>query len=101
MNNVVPIYYGIFEIDHFIKKCVHLFHDRRSRDHLSLSFCIQLFRQCVSITFQHVLTSATERKIELVGDACFKPLITIRFHDLHGSDIRGAVGEIVSYHKRD
>ncbi len=42
-----------------------------------------------------------ERNIALVKDACSKPLITIRFHDLHASDIRGAVGGITSYHKRD
>jgi hypothetical protein len=36
-----------------------------------------------------------------VGDACSKPPITIRSHDLHVGDIRGAVGEITSYHKRD
>jgi hypothetical protein len=36
-----------------------------------------------------------------VGDACFKPPITIRSHDLHAGDIRGAVGEIASYHDRD
>jgi hypothetical protein len=24
----------------------------------------------------------------------------IRFHDLHASDIRGAMGEIISYHKK-
>jgi hypothetical protein len=34
------------------------------------------------------LVSATKRKIVLAGDACSKPLITIRFHDLHVSDIK-------------
>jgi hypothetical protein len=33
----------------FIKECVHLFHDRQSKIHLPLSFCIQFFRQRVSI----------------------------------------------------
>ncbi len=36
----------------------------------------------------------------LVGDACSKPPITIRFHDLHVSDIKRAMGEITFYHKR-
>ncbi len=36
-----------------------------------------------------------------MGDACSRPPITIRFHGLHVGDIRGVVGEIVSYHKRD
>jgi len=64
-------------------------------------FCIQFFLQHVSIFLQHVLTSAIKRKIVLVGDACSKPLITIKFHDLHASNIRGVVGEITSYHERD
>jgi hypothetical protein len=37
----------------------------------------------------------------LMGDACSKASITIRFHDLHSSDIRRVVGEIVSYQDRD
>jgi hypothetical protein len=32
------------DMDCFIRECALLFHDRRSRDHLSLSFCIQFFR---------------------------------------------------------
>ncbi len=28
------------DMDHFIKECVHLVHDRRLGSHLSLSFCI-------------------------------------------------------------
>jgi hypothetical protein len=38
-----------------IKECVHLFHDRRSRGHLFLSFCIQFFKQRVSIALQRAL----------------------------------------------
>jgi hypothetical protein len=34
------------DMDHFIRECAHLFHDRRLGDHLSLSFCIQFFKQC-------------------------------------------------------
>jgi hypothetical protein len=89
------------DMDHFIKECARLFHDRRLGGHLSLFFCIQFFKQHVNIVFQHVLTFAIERKIMLVGDACFKPPITIRFHDLHVGDIKGVVGKIASYHKRD
>jgi hypothetical protein len=77
------------------------FHDRGSKGHLSLSFCIQFFRQCVSIAFQRALTFAMKRKITLTSDACSRPPITIRFHNLHASDIRGAMGELVSYHERD
>jgi hypothetical protein len=40
-------------------------------------------------------------KIVLVGDACSKPPIIIKFHDLHVGDIRGAMGEITSYHEKD
>jgi hypothetical protein len=36
-----------------------------------------------------------------VGDACSRPCITIRSHDLHACDIRGDVDEIASYHERD
>ncbi len=89
------------DIDRFIKECARLFHDRQSGGYLSLFFCIQIFTQCVNIAFQHALASAIERKIALTGDACSRPLTTIKSHDLHASDIRGAVGEIASYHKRD
>jgi hypothetical protein len=89
------------DMDHFIRECVHLFHDGRSRSHLSLFFFIQFFRLCVNITFQHDLTSTIERRIVLVGNVCFKSPITIRPHNLHVGDLRGAVGEIASYHKRD
>jgi hypothetical protein len=89
------------DMDRFIKECVHLFHNRWSGGHLSLSFCIQFFKQCVSIVLQCVLASIIKKKIVLVGDVYFRPPIIIRFHDLHVGNIRGAVGEIASYHKRD
>jgi hypothetical protein len=37
----------------------------------------------------------------LVGDACFRPPIIIKSHDLHASDIKGIVSEIASYHEKD
>jgi hypothetical protein len=37
------------DMDCFIRECARLFHDKRLGDHLSLSFCIQFFKQCVSI----------------------------------------------------
>jgi len=46
-------------------------------------------------------TFVIEKKIVLVGDACSKPPITIRNHDLHAYDIKGVMGEIISYHERD
>jgi hypothetical protein len=73
------------DMDHFIKKCVHLFHDRQLKNHLSLSFCIQFFKQRVNITFQCALASTVEKKIVLTCDACFKHPITIRSHNLHAS----------------
>jgi hypothetical protein len=87
------------DMDHFFKECAHLFHDRRSRGYLSLSFCIQFFKQHVNIAFQHVLASVTKKKIALASDACSKPPIIIRSHDLHAGDIKGAMGKIASYHK--
>ncbi len=75
------------------------FHDRRLRGHLS--FCIQFFRQRVSIALQRALAFAIERKIALVSDVCSKPPIIIRSHDLHADDIRRVVGEIAYYHKKD
>jgi hypothetical protein len=39
------------DMDHFIRECAHLFHDRWLGSHLSLSFCIQIFRQDVNIFF--------------------------------------------------
>jgi hypothetical protein len=89
------------DMDCFIKKCVRLFHYRQLKSHLSLFFCIQFFKQHVSIAFQCVLIFAIERKIALVGDACSRPPITIKSHDLHAGDIKGAMGETSSYHKRD
>ncbi len=88
------------DVDRFIKECAHLFHNRQLGGHLSLSFCIQFFRQCVNIIFQHALTFVTKRKIVLVGDVCSRPPIITRSHNLHASDIRRAMGEIASYHKR-
>jgi hypothetical protein len=76
-------------------------HDRRSKGHLSLSFCIQFFKQRFSITFQRALASVTERKIALVGDACSRPPITISYHGLHASNIGRAMGEIASCHETD
>jgi hypothetical protein len=37
------------DIDRFIRKGAQFFHDKESRSHLSLSFCIQFFKQIVSI----------------------------------------------------
>jgi len=39
------------DMDRFIKEFVHLFHNRRSKGHLYLSFCIQFFKQHVNIVF--------------------------------------------------
>jgi hypothetical protein len=89
------------DMDYFIRECVHLFHNKRSGGHLSLYFCIQFFRQLVSIAFECALVFAIERKITLARDACSRPPITIKSHNLHACDIRGPMGEIVSYHKRD
>jgi hypothetical protein len=89
------------DMDRFFKECAYLFHDRRSRGHLSLSFCIQFFKQHVNIAFHRVLTSIIEIKIVLAYDACSKPPIIIKSHDLHAGDIKGTMGEIGSYHERD
>ncbi len=86
------------DMDHFIRECACLFHDKQSKGHLSLFFCIQFFKQHVSISLQCALISTIERKIALASDVCLKPPITIRSHDLHASDIRRAIGEITSYH---
>jgi hypothetical protein len=89
------------DMDHFIKECVHLFHNRQSKGHLSLSFRIQFFKQHVSIVLQHALLSTIERKIALVSDVCSRFPIIIRFHNLHVGDIKRTVGEIAAYHERD
>jgi len=89
------------DMDRFIREWAHLFHDKQSGGNLSLSLCIQFFKQHVGIAFQHALASIIERKIMLVGDACSRPPITTRSHDLHVGNIKGAMGEITSYHKGD
>ncbi len=78
-----------------------LFHDRRSGVHLFLFFCIQFFRQRVSIVFQHTLASTFKGKIALASDVYSRLPITIRSHDLHVGDIRRIMSEIISYHERD
>jgi hypothetical protein len=55
----------------------------------------------VNIILQCALTSAIKKKIALVGDVCSRPPIIFRYHDLHVGDIRKAMGEITSYHKKD
>jgi hypothetical protein len=57
--------------------------------------------QRVNISLQCALTSAIERKIVLANDVCSRALITIRSHDLHASDIKKVMGEIISYHEKD
>ncbi len=89
------------DMDRFIKECAHLFHNRQLKDHLFLSFCIQFFKQCVSIALQRALTFAIEKKIALIGNACYRPPITIRSHDLHEGDIKRAMNDIASYHERN
>jgi hypothetical protein len=51
------------DMDYFIKECARLFHEKQSRGHLSLSFCIQFFKQSVNIVLPCALTSTIERKI--------------------------------------
>ncbi len=77
------------------------FHDKQSKGHLSLSFCIHFFKQHVSISLQHVLAFVIERKIALGCYAYSRPPIIIKSHHLHVGDIKGAMGEIASYHERD
>ncbi len=89
------------DMDCFIRDCAYLFHDRRLGGHLSLFFCIQFFRQCANIVFQHALTFAIEKKIALAYDVSSRPPIIIRSHDLNAGDIKGAMGEIASYHNKD
>jgi hypothetical protein len=88
-------------MDCFIKKCAHLFHDRRLGGHLYLFFCIQFFKQRVSISLKCDLTSIIRKKFVLANDVYYRPFITIRSRNLHTNDIRGDVGEIISYHEKD
>jgi hypothetical protein len=37
----------------------------------------------------------------LVGYACSRPPITIKFHNLHVGDIKGFKGKVTSYHEKD
>jgi len=59
------------------------------------------FKHRVTIVLQCALTSARKRKIVLVGDACFRPSIIIKSHNLHVDSIKGVVSEIASYHEKD
>jgi hypothetical protein len=77
------------DMDCLFKECVHLFYNIQLGGHLSLSFCIQFFRHRVSIALQRALTFAIEKKIALVDDACSRPPITIRSHDLQQVTLEG------------
>jgi hypothetical protein len=89
------------DMNHFIRECARLFHDRWLGDHLSLSFWIQIFKQRVNIALQCALASITKKNIVLACDVCSRPPITIKSHDLHASDTKRAMGEITSYHEKD
>ncbi len=86
------------DMDCCIKECAQFSHDKIFKNHLPLSFCIHFFREHVNITFQYALIFVIKRKIKLMSDACSKPPITIRSHNLHVGDIRRLVGDIASYH---
>jgi hypothetical protein len=79
-------------MDCFIMECAHLFHNRQLGSHLSLSFCIQFFKHRISISLQHVVAFVIERKVVLASDACSRPPIIIKSHNLCVSDIRGVMG---------
>jgi hypothetical protein len=49
-------------MDHFIKECARLFHNRLLGGHLSLSFYIQFFRQHVNIALQCALTFVIKKR---------------------------------------
>jgi len=66
-----------------------------------LSFCIQFFKQHVSIALQHALAFIIEKKIALVDDAYSRLPMSIKYHDLLACNIRGAMVEIAPYHERD
>jgi hypothetical protein len=59
------------DMDCFIRECVRLLHDRQLGGHLSMSFCIQFFRQHINIVLQHVLPFTIERKIAFASDSLF------------------------------
>jgi hypothetical protein len=88
------------DMDHFTKECVCLFHNKRSKGHLSLSFCIQIFRQCVNIALQCALASTIERKIVLINDIYSRSPIIIRFHDLYAGNIKRAHLMCFSFYNR-
>ncbi len=75
------------DMDRFIRECAHLFFTIGDRK--TIFFCIQFFKQCVSIAFLCALAFAIKTKIALPSDGCFRPPIIIKFHDLHTSNIRG------------
>ncbi len=89
------------DMDHFTKECVYLFHNKQLTGHLNLSFCIQIFRQCVNIALQCALASTIKRNIVFITNIYSRPPTIIRFHDLSTCNIKRALGEIASYHEKD
>ncbi len=88
------------DMDRFIRECVHL-STINNRKVIYLCLFAFIFSSNVLVSLQHVLAFVIERKIALGGDAYSRPPIIIKSHHLHVGDIRGAMGEIASYHERD
>jgi len=64
-------------------------------------FAFNISANILTLLLQCALTCAIERKVVLVGYACFRPPITMKFHNLHVGDIKRVKGEITSYHEKD
>jgi hypothetical protein len=86
---------------HFIKECVCLFHNRRSGGHFSLYFCIQFFKQCISIILQCALASTIENWLHSWEMFILNLLLLLDFTICMQETLEGLWGEIASYHKRD
>jgi hypothetical protein len=59
------------------------------------------FSRNILILFFNMFSLCYIKEDWLEGDACFRPPITIRCHNLHVGDMKRDVGDIASYHDKD
>jgi hypothetical protein len=88
----------VCDMDRFIEEHVCLFHNSRLGNHLSFFFAFNFLGSMLVLFLSMLKTYVRERKIALARNACSRPPIIIRSHDLHANNIKKVMGEITSYH---
>ncbi len=87
--------------DHFIKECVHLSHDRWSRSHLSFFFAFSFSSRMLVLFFNMIWPLLYKERLLWWEMFFLDLLLLLNLMILLVGDIRGAVDEMVPYHKKD